>query len=399
MGVRMMKHVQKIILFIIIITACLALIGCDGKKQAISLNEDTFITQEDSPEDDISIADTSIADTSIADISIADTSKVNDRTDTTSSDNKDTEESDKIEAEVVENDAEIVFIETSDTVYATSNVKIRSSYSTEENNIVSVLKKGDSVNRIGSQKEWSKVLYQDEICYIKADYLTLAKPIVEETSTPTPSVTKSENTAVPAFEESFVADLSLAADINQLVCVIGEGGSNCTVSFHTKDTEGKWQQQFSIAGDNGSKGITYNKTEGDKETPAGLYSFTLAFGIKPDPGANIPYRQITDYDYWVDDVTSPYYNTWVNSQELPGDYNSEHLIDHNPSYNYALNIDYNWECNPELGSAIFLHCYNGLGRTTGCIAISEEGMKTLIQEIDSSAKILIVPSSAELANY
>jgi L,D-peptidoglycan transpeptidase YkuD (ErfK/YbiS/YcfS/YnhG family) len=305
--------------------------------------------------------------------------------------------------------ADIIFKETSETVYATANVNIRSAYTTNEDNILTVLKKGNKVKRIGLQEEWSKVLYKDEICYIKTIYLTLKKPVadktkvqekeeVKELTMETPDISQKDKTEVPFSDESFVAGLAVASKIKQLVCVIGDGGSDCTVSFHIKDKNGKWEQQFSVDGDNGSKGISYHKKEGDKKTPAGLFIFTLAFGIKSDPGALLPYRQITDYDYWIDDIESPDYNTWINSQQKP-EYSYEHLIEHNPSYNYAMNINYNPDCTPGLGSAVFLHCYNGLGSTTGCIAISEKAMKTLIQEVDSSAMILIVPSKADLVNY
>jgi N-acetylmuramoyl-L-alanine amidase len=72
-----------------------------------------------------------------------------------------------------------VFKEVSETVYATANVNIRSAYSTTENNVVSVLKKGSKIKRIGVQEEWSRVLYQNKICYIKTNYLTLKKPVKE----------------------------------------------------------------------------------------------------------------------------------------------------------------------------------------------------------------------------
>lgn len=213
------------------------------------------------------------------------------------------------------------------------------------------------------------------------------------------SDTNGDDALASSSDDDFVAKLAISADINQLVCVIGSGGSDCKVSFHVKDSDGIWTQQFSTEGECGSKGITYHKKEGDGKTPAGLYSFTMAFGLKSDPGAKLIYRRITEYDYWLDDIKSPYYNTWVNSLEIPGDYTSEHLIDHAPQYNYALNINYNPDCIPGLGSAIFLHGFNGLGHTTGCIAISEKYVKTLIQNIDSAAKILIVPDNDDLKNY
>lgn len=198
---------------------------------------------------------------------------------------------------------------------------------------------------------------------------------------------------------SFVSKLAVASKIDQLICVIGKGSSKVTVTYYIKNTEGIWNQQFSTTGDGGDKGITYHKKEGDKKTPAGLFSFTTAFGIKPNPGTKLPYRRVTKYDYWVDDIKSPHYNTWVNAKKTPGKYKSEHLIEHSPSYNYALNINYNPDCEPGLGSAIFLHCKNKSGSTTGCIAIPEKTMKILLKKIDASTMILIVPNKKDLAKY
>jgi L,D-peptidoglycan transpeptidase YkuD (ErfK/YbiS/YcfS/YnhG family) len=224
------------------------------------------------------------------------------------------------------------------------------------------------------------------------------RPTDPPVATLPPSDTQ-EDTSGTAPQEDFAAKFTFAPDISQLVVVVGNGGSDCTVSFHKKEDNSIWTQIFSTSGDCGSKGITYHKKEGDGKTPAGLYSFTIAFGIKSDPGAKLTYRKVTEYDYWIDDSKSPYYNTWINASETPGEYTSEHLIDHAPQYNYALNINYNPDNTPGLGSAIFLHGYNGLGRTTGCVAIAEKYVKTLIREVDSSTKILIVPESADLANY
>ena len=367
----MKKYISKVSKLMILILMSLSLIGCGAQEREV-LQEQGNLQDQVNSQDQV------------------DSEKI--KSEKINSISTDKNVNDLLTKKVLQETKvknKIKFKKTDEMVYATANVNIRSSYTTNMKNVISVLNKGKSIKRIGIQKEWSKILYQDNSYYIKSNYLTLQKPVVAVTVTTTPT----------SPDKNFVASLNLASEINQLVCVIGNGGSSCTVSFHIKDSKGKWKQQFSIAGDNGSKGISYNKREGDKKTPAGLYSFTLSFGIKADPGAILPYRKITDYDYWVDDVGSIYYNSWVNSKETPGEYSSEHLIDHNPSYNYALNISYNSDRIPGKGSAMFLHGYNGTGRTTGCIAISEKCMKTLIQTIDSSTKILIVPSSKDLSNY
>jgi L,D-peptidoglycan transpeptidase YkuD (ErfK/YbiS/YcfS/YnhG family) len=421
----MISHVHKIIKLIILIIVVYTLAGCVAKNQEVNQNQETFQDQEEldnldttidldadqepeEPEQDASISITSddeelvddiiitdAPDNSLADSSEKETEAVVSGIPSTVSDKEEVDEN-------WDETVELIFEETSETVYATANVNIRSEYTTNVDNVVSILMQGTSIKRIGLQEEWSKVMYKNEVCYMKTTYLTTKKPVADAqvTVSPTPSQNEdSDHSSDDNSETNFVENLDIASDINQLVCVIGEGSSNCTVSFHIKDEDGSWKQQFSTTGEVGSKGISYNKREGDKKTPAGLFSFTLAFGLKSDPGSILPYRKITEYDYWVDDVDSPHYNTWVNTQENPGEYKGEHLIEHDPSYTYALNISYNSERAPGLGSAVFLHCFNGKGYTTGCIAISEKSMKTLIQEIDSSTMILIVPNIKDLANY
>lgn len=52
------------------------------------------------------------------------------------------------------------------------------------------------------------------------------------------------------------------------------------------------------------------KKEGDKKSPSGLFPLGEAFGFKPRL-LHMDYRYITKDDKYVDDSTSPEYNTWV----------------------------------------------------------------------------------------
>lgn len=74
------------------------------------------------------------------------------------------------------------FTKTNQTVYATGDVNVRSSYSTSSSSVGS-LKKGDSVTRIGvGSNGWSKVTFNGKTAYINSNYLTTTKP-KEEKST------------------------------------------------------------------------------------------------------------------------------------------------------------------------------------------------------------------------
>ena len=144
------------------------------------------------------------------------------------------------------------------------------------------------------------------------------------------------------------------------------------------------------------------KKEGDKKTPCGVYSFPMAFGMKENPGSILPYHQIQDGDHYVDDSESRYYNRLVNERDVQRDWNSsEVLITQAPQYNYGLVLNYNEDCVPGKGSAIFLHCpktSNNTG-TSGCISVPEEYMKQIICSVDADTRIIVVPQEADLAAY
>ena len=196
-----------------------------------------------------------------------------------------------------------------------------------------------------------------------------------------------------------LSQMKCAVDAKQIIIVVENAAEGPTLFFCTKSEDDLWMIDFSTDADIGKNGITTEKKEGDGMTPAGCYPITAAFGIKEDPGAVIPYRQITDTSYWVDDTQSPYYNQWADSAETGISFTSEHLIKHSPSYNYVLNIGYNLECIPGLGSAIFLHCKGGKGITTGCIGIDENTMKQIVTMADLATQIVIVKEENELLNY
>ena len=203
-------------------------------------------------------------------------------------------------------------------------------------------------------------------------------------------------------QSDFVAALGISEETDSILVVIGDGGSRATLSFHTRDSQGIWVQQFETDADVGKNGITGNqeeKREGDGCTPSGCYAFLTAFGIAQDPGALLAYRKVTEKSYWVDDVDSPYYNQWVDAGTTPGSFASEHLIDHDPSYQYALALDYNKECIPGKGSAIFLHCKSGKGKTTGCVAVDKGIMKSILQQADENTRIVIVQNTEDLKKY
>lgn len=218
------------------------------------------------------------------------------------------------------------------------------------------------------------------VCALAAAAAAPAHGAVSQTSQKGPGV----ESRTPAEDE--------ALEVTQAIIVDEISGFRVTVSYYKKQADETWIREFAVPGIYGRGGGTDEKREGDGKTPYGTYSFTMAFGTKEDPGSILPYHQITEHDFWIDDPDSAHYNKLVNEAVTPRDWNSgEDMSRQGVSYHYGLALNYNEECVPGKGSAIFLHCYtesNDSG-SAGCIRIPEENMKQLIQTADAGARIVI----------
>lgn len=190
-------------------------------------------------------------------------------------------------------------------------------------------------------------------------------------------------------EQSKAAGLSCASQTDQIVLVEYKGGSKAVLSIHEKKG-GVWKELYSCNAYVGKNGIGKTR-EGDKRTPTGTYNLTQPFGIKADPGANMPYTQVTKYHYWCGSSGSQYYNKMIDMRETDRKVTSsdEYLINYGSVYNYCMFIDYNAEGEAGKGSCIFLHCADSKGYTAGCISVPENVMKKIIQWAEPGAKIVI----------
>lgn len=190
----------------------------------------------------------------------------------------------------------------------------------------------------------------------------------------------------------WVKNLPQAKTAKQLFVVAGVGKTTAWVSMHEKDTDGNWRILMTTPGFLGKEGLEKTK-EGDAKTPIGTFHFNAAFGIAKDPGCVIPYKQVDKNIYWSgDDRPGMKYNQMVDIREMP-DLNiedSEHIIDYDPHYTYAMNISYNEDGTPGLGSAIFLHCFGPYKPYTGgCVAIPVENMRFVMQNVRPDCVIVI----------
>jgi L,D-peptidoglycan transpeptidase YkuD (ErfK/YbiS/YcfS/YnhG family) len=191
--------------------------------------------------------------------------------------------------------------------------------------------------------------------------------------------------------ESIIAGSPSAGITDQIIAVVANG-TYATVYLLEKNGD-RWETVLSTEGRVGTGGVGPG-TEYAPNTPIGSYGLSLAFGTGGNPGAQLPYRQITGTSYWISTVDDPDYNTW---QER--DWSSsvdEHLADSPGAYQYGIALDYNGGYAG--GSAFFLHC--PIGRATeGCITVPTDVMQQLITRIHVGARIINVNSLKELAYY
>ena len=144
------------------------------------------------------------------------------------------------------------------------------------------------------------------------------------------------------------------------------------------------------------------KREGDERAPAGIFSLGPVFGYAKNPpaGCRLPYRAITEEDYFVDDPDAKEYNRWVR---LPPGMapkqlwrSAETML--RPDGLYQLGIVIHNNMDPIIkgrGSAIFLHVWrNASTPTVGCTAMAKSDLLKLIKWLDPAKKPLLIQAPA-----
>ncbi len=218
----------------------------------------------------------------------------------------------------------------------------------------------------------------------------------EETVAGVAAEAQAEYAGIDTASPEWIGKLDAAETAAQMLVVAAfdENATDAWVSLHEKQQDGSWHMVMTTPGFIGKNGLNKTK-EGDAKTPTGVYRFNRAFGIADDPGCAIPYVKVDENTYWSGDPREGFhYNELVNLKDVPeldlesGD--SEHIIDYPYHYQYCLNISYNEEGTPGLGSAIFLHCLGPAKPFTGgCVAIPEDHMKYVMQNIDDNTQVVI----------
>lgn len=144
------------------------------------------------------------------------------------------------------------------------------------------------------------------------------------------------------------------------------------------------------------------KREGDGRAPAGIFSLGPAFGYSKAPprGCRLPYRAITERDYFVDDPKAREYNQWVRLPQgrTPKQLwrSAERMLRPDQLYELGIVIHHNMApVIPGRGSAIFFHVWRDASSpTVGCTAMAKRDLLKLIRWLDPAKKPLLIQAPA-----
>jgi L,D-peptidoglycan transpeptidase YkuD (ErfK/YbiS/YcfS/YnhG family) len=141
----------------------------------------------------------------------------------------------------------------------------------------------------------------------------------------------------------------------------------------------------------GKNGIAKRKKEGDKKTPAGLFSLGKVY-YRKDKIRNLKTKLkkivIKKKMAWCDDPNNKFYNklTFTNDKSKEKLYRKDNL------YNIIVVINYNIKpIMKNKGSAIFIHLarknYSG---TMGCIGLKKKDLLDILKTVKKQTKIKII---------
>lgn len=180
------------------------------------------------------------------------------------------------------------------------------------------------------------------------------------------------------------------AKTSQVVIAYGDGVHQytTTVDFFQKDSAG-WELEGAWQGHNGFDGWTTRKISGDLKSPIGVFSLTDAGGKLPEPaGTKLRYQRSHRY---------------VNGGK---GFFGESLHD---VFDYVIAINYNrtpgtpplsneYPLGAGAGTGVWLHVDHG-GPTHACVSIPEEGMRTLLENLNpADDPVIIMGDRGDLAS-
>ena len=132
-----------------------------------------------------------------------------------------------------------------------------------------------------------------------------------------------------------------------------------------------------------------HKREGDGRAPAGVFKIGKIYTYDPrlPSGANYPFRQITQWDAWVDDPELAQYNRHVvvDPKDVPAWFEKQKMRHGDAAYRWLIEVRHNADPpEPGAGSAIFFHTRRGPDRkTSGCTTMSSADLIRVIRWLRS----------------
>ena len=184
-------------------------------------------------------------------------------------------------------------------------------------------------------------------------------------------------------------------DSKQIVLVCNDTIHSTGVLIQTFEKKGRhWIKKFSdFKGSVGRHGFApfQEKREGDGKSPTGIFKLGPVFGYAEQVATSMAYRQATEKDFWIDDPNSDDYNKWV-TRETPPTVSHERMKRNDDLYKLGIVVQYNTRQTVKgNGSAIFVHIQSKPGSpTAGCVALSEENLRQLVQWLQPDKVPLIV---------
>jgi len=135
------------------------------------------------------------------------------------------------------------------------------------------------------------------------------------------------------------------------------------------------------------------KVEGEKRTPAGIFSIGRSFGTLASSRPN--YLHITPDTICVDDPTHPAYNTIASRARLGPEVHAENMSRILPMYRRGLVVNYPTDGRRKAGSCIFIHVWRSpTAGTAGCVAMPEPRVEALQDFAADGAVLAVLPQGA-----
>ena len=141
----------------------------------------------------------------------------------------------------------------------------------------------------------------------------------------------------------------------------------------------------------GKNGSTWNKKEGDKKTPRGIFKLENLYyrkDRKKKPLTQLRCIEIKKNLGWCDDIRFP--NKYNKPVKIEKKIKHEKLRRKDYKYDFFIPIKYNFKTPIiNLGSCIFIHLTKNYKPTAGCVALKEKDFLIMLKLIKKNSKIRI----------